>query len=143
MAVVPSKATITGTVSWSNGVLFDGWLLLGIVRPENADGQWPSTVLAGQLAPQRLPIWLEIPISAGVIDTATKVFFNSSIEPPNTQYVAFWYDRNKRRLFPATGVAPTPFTISTDPYAITVPTLTIPSTSATLPTPSEVPTVGV
>lgn len=143
MATSPSTSLLTGTVNWSDGSRFDGYLHLGLVLPQNGDGQWPTTTLAGQLPPQRLPIWTVVPISAGVFDANTKVFYNTSLDPPNSQYVAYWYDLNRRRLFPTTGTPPTPFTIAANPYAISLPTLTIPSTSATLPVPSDSTTQGV
>ena len=139
----PQTALLSGTVTWSDGSLFDGWLRLGLVLPQNSDGQWPTTVLAGETSPQRLPIWAEVPISAGAFDANTQILFNSSLNPPNTQYVAYWYDRNNRRLFPASNVNPTPFTISANPYPISIPTLTVPSTSATIPVPVDSPTQGV
>lgn len=142
MATSPQVAHLTGSVTWSDGSTFDGWLLLGLVLPENADGQWPTTVIAGATMPQRLPIWTKIPIRAGAIDGQTTVLFNTSVEPPNSRYVAYWYDRNHRRIFPAVATPPTPFSITTTPYAISLPTLTVPSNSSTLPTPSET-TLGV
>lgn len=142
MATTPNTAKLTGSVTWSDGSPFDGWLLLGLVLPENADGQWPTTVLNGATIQQRLPLWAKIPITAGAFDSQTSILYNTSVEPPASRYVAYWYDKNHRRIFPATGVPPTPFTISANPYAIALPTLTAPSNSATLPVPTET-TLGV
>jgi hypothetical protein len=115
--------------------LFDGYILLALALPENGDGQWPVAVAENIYPPQRLPLFTFIPVSQGVINQQTKVLYNDAINPPNSRYVAYWYDRNKRRVFPATGVSPSFFTISAGTYAISLPTLTVPTNTATVPTP--------
>jgi hypothetical protein len=137
VAQPPLTAAISGSPIWSNSTPFDGYLYLGLTLPQDANGQWPTLTFAAQNPPQRLPIWTVVPIVAGVFDQNTKVWQNSTLDPPNTQYVAYWYDLNKRRIFPAIGATPTPFTIATDPYPIALPTLTIPSTSANYPVPDD------
>jgi hypothetical protein len=140
---IPPKASLTGSPLWSDGTPFDGYVLLGLVMPQNADGQWPTLALEGVFPPVSLPIWTQIPISAGVFDPNSFVWLNTSVSPGHTQYVAYWYDLNKRRIFPATGTPPTPFTITTTAFAINIPTLTTPATSATLPTPVDSATGGI
>ncbi len=142
MATSPSYATLTGSPVWDSGAPFDGWVRLALVLPTNSDGEWPSSVFSGQMGPQRLPIWIEVPIVQGVFNQQTKIWFNSSITPPNTKYVAYWYDRQNRRISPV-GISPTPFTVSTASHAITLPTLAAPIASAVIPAPSEVTTRGV
>lgn len=144
MPITPSTAVLTGNVTWSDATPFDGYLLLGLVMPTNADGIWPTvTVGGGNVPPLRLPIWTMIPINAGVFDSNTKILFNSSISPDSTQYVAYWYDLNKRRIFPATGSNPTPFVISSASFAPSIPSLTVPATSGVIPAPSDNPSLGV
>lgn len=144
MPTAPAFALLTGTVTWSDLTLFDGYVLLGLVLPSNSDGIWPSvSVNGGNVPPIRLPIWTQVPIAAGVFDQNSKIYFNSAITPDSTQYVAYWYDLNKRRISPATGSNPTPFTVNTGAYAIAIPTLTVPANSGVIPTPSDNPTLGV
>jgi hypothetical protein len=71
-----------------------------------------------------------------VIDQQTKVIFNADITPPNTQYVAYWYDRNKRRVFPLLA-NPSFFTISTNPHAISIPFIDMPVPTIVAPQPEE------
>lgn len=129
----PRTATLTGTVTWSDGTLFDGYLLIGIALPTNGDGDWPYIAADGITPPQRLPQWIFIPIKQGVIDAATKLWYNADLNPPGTQYVAYWYDSLKRLV--VSGV-PTPFTISTASHAISLPTITVPN-NGTVPTPQD------
>lgn len=132
----PQTAHITGNVSWSNGTAFDGYLLLGLGLPSDTNGAWPSLSIGmGKYPTLRLPLWTVVPISQGAFDQATSVFFNSSIDPPGSKYGAYWYDINWRLIYPATNVAATPFVISTNLYAITVPTLTIPTVAGSIPLP--------
>lgn len=128
----PRKAQLTGAVQWSDGSNFDGYLLLGLAIPTNGEGVWPTVALGSAFPRQRLPQWVLIPIKDGTFDATTKVFFNGDIEPRGCQYGAYWYDINGRKLAPA-GAA-TAFDITTDPYVISVPTLTVPS-AGSVPTP--------
>jgi hypothetical protein len=143
VATVPSRAPLSGTVSWSDSSAFDGYVMLGLVLPQNSDGIWPTVGIEGVFPPQRIPIWTVVPISNGSFDVNTYVFYNTSITPPGTQYVAYWYDLNKRRIFPATGNAPAQFSVTTSPLAIAIPTLTIPTNSGVVPVPADSPTQGI
>lgn len=129
----PSYATLSGTVTWSDGTLFDGYLYLGLVMPANSDGVWPTATLSGQGSPQRLPIWTVVPVMSGVFNPQTRVLYNNSLTPPHTQYVAYWYDLNMRRVAPGPTAITVPFSINVSPYVISIPTLTSPSTSNTIP----------
>lgn len=148
MATPPSTAVLSGSPAWSNGTPFDGWVRLGLVLPTNSDGSWPSAIFGAQTTAQRLPIWIEVPINAGTFNQQTKIWYNSSIDPPNTQYVAYWYDGNNRRLFPATGDSPTPFvvnqfTVTGGTYTISIPMLTVPSVgTGVIDPPTDVPVVN-
>ncbi len=134
----PRTTTITtsSAAQWSNASNFDGYLLLGIGPPSNADGVWTTVSIGSTFPAVRLPIWTKIPIKDGVINANTLVFYNADLEPPNCRYVAYWYDSNNRRISPVTGVDPTFFDVSTSPHTITVPTLTVPTApTSTVPTP--------
>ena len=133
---IPPKAILSGTAAWTDGTPFDGYLHLGLVLPQNSDGQWPTVTLAGLPSPQRLPIWTVVPIVGGIYDNQTKVWQNKGMTPPGTQYVAYWYDLSRRRLFPPTGTSPTPFSINSTAFTMPTPTLTAP-TSGTVPVPDD------
>ncbi len=141
---IPAKAALTGTVTWSDSTPFDGYLLLGLVLPRNGDGQWVTVVMEGVFPTTSLPIWNVVPISAGQFDPNTFVWLNTSLTPENTQYVAYWYDLNNRRIYPSLlgGPPVTPFTITTAPYAISVPSLDPPSTASQYPVPQDSPSLG-
>lgn len=134
----PQTVTLTGTITWSDGTLFDGYVLLGLGLPSNATDVWPSLAVgAGKYPMLRLPIWTVVPIRQGVFDPNTKVFVNTSIDPPNSKYGAYWFDNNKRRIYPAAGVTAAPFTISASAngtYALTPgASLTLPLAPTTIP----------
>lgn len=138
----PQTALLSGTVTWSDGTLFDGYVLLALGLPSNGDGVWPTAMIGGKYPATRIPVWTVVPIIRGVFSPNTSIFFNSSIDPPGTKYGAYWYDINWRLLFPAVGVPATGFTISVNPYAISIPTLTVPSSPSTIPLPQTTPSTG-
>jgi hypothetical protein len=57
----PRKSTATGTIYWSNGDLFDGWLLIGVVPPQSGGTNWP-TVKPSDMCPHRAPSFYMIRI---------------------------------------------------------------------------------
>ena len=118
--------TSPSPVLWQNGQTFDGCLWLGLVLPPAASGNFPAPSLWASQRPQQLPQFTKIPIVGGLIDLITQVFWNSDIDPPGTQYVAYYFDRLNNLIAPASGTA-TPFTVNSAQFTITVPTLTNPS----------------
>lgn len=134
MPFPPSVATITPSVNpilWSNGKPFNGWIAMGLAVPTASGTPYP-TVSVDSSSPQlRLPIWAPIPITNGIVNQNTFVYFTSTIEPPNCQYVAYWYDIN----FVLISGPSVLFTITSSPYTITVPTLTVPVAAVAGPTP--------
>lgn len=139
---VPSTAHIQtstgGPVTWSDGSNFDGYLLLGIAPPTNSSGTtWPNIALQDSVSRQKLPLWTAVQIQDGKFNQNTTVFFSNNIQPRNCQYVAYWYDANWQRIYPAIGTPPSFFTITSDPYLITVPTLSVPTLAVTVPTPLD------
>lgn len=134
MAFPPSTATITPSVNpvlWSTTKPFNGWLVLGLAVPTLSSIPYP-TISEDSTSPQvRLPIWTPIPITDGVINQNTKIFFTSTIEPPNCQYVAYWYDVNYEQIAGPSSL----FTVTASPYTLTVPTLTAPIAAVSGPIP--------
>ena len=123
----PLISTLTGTVTYSNGTtLLDGYVLLLIAYPTG----YSSASIANQLVPQPIGDHIKVRIQQGVYDQSARIIQNAYLEPPNTQYVAYFYDNNNIELG-HTAL----FTIATSPYTITVPSLTIPSATAIVPSP--------
>jgi len=133
-----SKCTTT-PFYWSDGTtLFTGNLVIGLVVPLELQprGQdpidWPSLAYGGQTLLEKLPILTRIPIVNGVARQTEKVFYNADIDPPNSRYVAWMYDRNMVQLTEPT-INDT-FEVSADSFTPTVGTPVIPSLGTTLPT---------
>lgn len=120
-------------VLWNNNIPFDGYLWLGLSIPSGYDH--PS--LWNSERPQAIPQFTKIPIIGGTIDPGTQVFYNSDINPPNTLYYAYWFDRLDRLVAPPSGTA-IGFTIGVNPYIISVPTL-IPAAVGQPPVPQMTP----
>jgi hypothetical protein len=128
---LPRTALLSGTVSWSNGDLFDGYVLLALSLPSGYTyaspiGSWPNSTL---------PQFVRIPITAGAFSQQVAVFWNEDLEPPNCRYCAYWYDAQDTLLSGPSAI----FDIGASPYAITIPTLTVPAASGTQPTPPSAP----
>ena len=133
MAYVGPTSTklITSTpVTWSDGALFSGYLLLGLALPTDSLGaQWAEVNLYG--TSQILPKWTVIPIIEGTVDNNTSIFPNTQLDPPNTKYAVYWYDNTWKLVYPfPAGTLPSLVTITGTTYTITQPTLIAP-TSAT------------
>lgn len=123
-AASPSVATFVsspGTIAWSDGTLFDGYVWLGLQLPTG-----DAPYLFNSTRPQQLPPYTRIPIIGGQLDNNTGVFYNSNLQPPGTRYVAYYFDSNNVLIAPASGTA-TPFAVSATPVTLTVPTLTVPA----------------
>lgn len=133
----PRSAVLTGTVYWSDSAtLFNGYVAIALGLPTNAAGTFPAVYLGSGLREATIPQWTRVRVTDGVFDQEAKLYFNADINPPSTRYFAYWYAYPKYRLFPAVGVEPAAFTITTTPYSITIPTLTLPTAPTTAPTPS-------
>ncbi len=136
-APVSSQVSSATTVQWSTGANFNGFLLLGLVLPTGAAAYVKADrPAAGNTVVARLPLWVVIPIVDGKLDSATRVWQNSSIDPPNTQYSTFWYDTTETLI--ASGPGSNLITISTEPHVIAVPVLTAPTAGTLAVVPESV-----
>lgn len=131
-----SKFTTSTPIVWVGGALLDGYMAIGLAFPRDAAlVNWPNLIKgSGSTPPQQLPQWCKIPISAGVFDQGTELWYNADIDPPNTQYVAYFFDNADKLIAPPVGTA-TFFTISTPTTTITVPSLVPPTSAVTAPSP--------
>lgn len=134
----PQVATLTqaATVTWSNGDLFNGFLLIGLVVPNTSGDAWAELDLGGQQPGERIPIWTRVAVVDGVYDNTVGVLYNSSISPPNTKYAAYYYDSS---VFPPRQIAgPSAlFTVTTATLTPPALTLTAPTAGVVAPTPNE------
>lgn len=123
-----AKIVTAADVEWASSAgKFNGFLLLGIALPTG----YSEVFLEDADSRVRLPQWLAIPVQNGVVNAEARVFFTSSLEPPNCRYAPFWYDENWTRVSTTT---PTLLEIEADPYTITPPTLTAPTAPVAAPT---------
>lgn len=129
----PRTAKLSGTVTWSNGANFDGFIAIGVAVPTVSGVAYPTISMDATFPPLNLPLWTFVPVKDGAIDQNTKLFFNADLEPPGCRYAAYWYDVNYKRIFPAGSASL--FDITVDPFSITVPTLAVPTTAVTAPVP--------
>ncbi len=125
------KLSQTVTLAWSDGTLFSGFLLVGIVPPTSGT-DWAEIFLNDFYPPQRVPVFAKIPIKAGKYNSESGLYFTADLDPPNTRYVAWWYDATGRKITPTQSAQ---FQVTTDPFTPPTPTLTAPSVGSTVPTP--------
>jgi hypothetical protein len=123
--------SLTGTVAYLDGTLFDGW---GVFLEAFPTGYSYATI-NNQLIPQKIGDRFRVRIKHGVYDGSTRVYQNNSLQPPNTQYVAYFYD-NEDQLMGSTGL----FTVSVTPFSISVPPMTVNLPIVIPPTPDPVTT---
>ena len=136
-----TKIITSAPVTWSDGSLFSGYLLLGLALPTDSLGaQWAEVNLYG--TSQILPKWTVIPIVEGTVDSNTSIFPNTQLDPPRTKYAIYWYDNTWKLVYPfPSGTLPSLVTITGATYTITPPTLTAPTyaTSDLTPAPQIIP----
>lgn len=137
MPTAPQAAMLvpsTGTVLWSNGEPFDGYLVAGLALPTYSGGTvYPYVTVEGAPAPLRIPQWSKIPVIEGVIDQGSQVLLNSSIQPPNSRYAFFWYDVTGRQVANDAVL----YNVNTTTFTVPVPTLTAPTVAAAPPSPES------
>jgi len=114
-------------IKWSSGDLFNGFCLIAFVPSVG----YSETDL-GLIDPtDRLPQFANVPIQNGLLNSSLGLYFNADISPPASTYTASFYDTTKK-LIAGPG---SPFTVTTDPISLTIPTLTVPTSGGTAPTP--------
>lgn len=121
---LPSPALWTGT-----NIGFDGYVLIMVAMPAGYNAMQVFIQGFNPVMPlaSRWRFW----VAGGQIDGGSTLPYNASLDPPNTQYAAFWYDINDVLISAATSL----FTVSSSPYVLTVPTLTPPILTNTIPDP--------
>ena len=123
----PLVATLAGTVKYNDGVtLFDGWVLLLMAYPTG----YTYATVANQLYPQRVADRLLVRIQQGVYDQSVRVYYTTSLDPPNCKYVGYFYDSNNASLG-NTGL----FSVTSSPITLSVPSMTVPVAPVSVPTP--------
>jgi len=132
----PRTAKLSGTITWSDGSLFNGFGVVGVVLPTSASILWPELTIEPNEPRQRLPLWYTIPIKDGVFNQQLGVWFTDDINPPNTKYAIYYYDSSQKRV--GSPASPSDFfTVTADPTAPPAYTLTVPTAGTTIPTPGD------
>jgi len=120
-------------VTWDDGSALTGFLLVGLVLPTGyAQGYYAATY-----PDVAIPTFLKVPIINGSFHTAESICYNADIEPPNSRYVAWYYDSTGQQIAGPTAL----FSVSTT--TCTPPSLTLPTPAIGLipPVPNSGPTV--
>ena len=131
-----SKLTAIGTILWSDGTPFNGFAQIGLILPTSSGTAWPELTIQPNAPRQRLPLWMTIPIVNGVFNNQCGIWFNPSIDPPNTKYCVYFYDSSMKQIAGPTTPADF-FTVTADPTTITIPTLTAPIAGTVIPVPAS------
>lgn len=123
-----SKPSSSATVTWSNGDLFDGYLFVGIVPPQFSGVDSPTIDWGDYPELVEIPKIYPINIVAGKYDQSSGVHYTSDLNPPNTQFVAWFQDRAGKVFGPSVQ-----FTVTAATFTPPAVTLTIPSVGSNLP----------
>lgn len=121
------------SVTWDDGSALTGFLLIGLVLPTG----YQLGYYAATYPNVPIPTFLKVPINNGSFHTAESICYNADIEPPNTRYVAWYYDSTGQQIAGPSSL----FTVST--ATCTPPSLTLPTPAVGLipPVPNSGPTV--
>lgn len=118
-----------GPFTWSDGTLFNGYLVVNFGAPTQGGTAWPTVSLNHQSPAIELPLSARIPIVDGQPDKSVGVIYNEDMTPPNTIYRAWLYEMNGVQV---AGPSST-FTVSSDPFTVTISTPTYPTTGTVTP----------
>lgn len=129
-----AKVTTASTITWSDSSPFQGALLLIFLPPDYDTGVYPNIYprygMGARTLPLPLPKRIAIPIINGVLQD-NKVLPDSAIDPPAVKMYSLWLDRAGAII----AQGPSLFSItSSGDYAVTPPTLTIPTAETDTPT---------
>lgn len=130
MAELFRVGTPRGTVAWSDGSAFTGFINVGFKQMTSSGTTWTDFNPKGRAQKYPLAKWTKILIKDGVIDGTAKLPYNDDIVPPGTEYVAWYYDANGVQIGGPTAA----FTVSTGEFTPPTVTLTAPSAGSN-PTP--------
>ena len=124
------------TFSWSNGDLFNGAAIIGLVVPTlsgTAATVWPQVNYGETFDNVPLPkSFAKIPITEGKLDSSLGLFYTSEMTPPNIQYIHYIMD-STNKVIAGPG---TLFNVTSSPVTLPTLTLTVPSqTNAVAPVP--------
>lgn len=133
---VPQTAALAGPlVKYSDGVtLFDGWAVLSLNFPTGHS----FATISNQLVPQRVGDKFRVRIEQGVYDQSVRVYQSTSLQPPNTQYSALFYD-SEDVLLGATGL----FSVTANPFTVPAPVLELDTPIPAPLAPPGIPNVSI
>lgn len=121
------------TITWDNGSNFNGFILISLVPPILSAITYTEGDFGFISPTEKLPPFAVIPIQNGLINQGLGLYFSLDISPPNTTYIARWYDTTKRLISGPSSA----FSVTTDPIStLTIPALTAPSAGGTAPVPN-------
>ena len=121
------------SVTWDDGSALTGFLLVGLVLPTG----YQLGYYAATYPNVPIPTFLKVPINNGSFHAAESICYNADIEPPNSRYVAWYYDSTGQQIAGPTAL----FSVSSG--TCTPPSLTLPTPAIGLipPVPNSGPTV--
>lgn len=118
---------------WSNSTNFNGFMLIEMLMPSDGVTAWSEVVYGNVFPGLRLPLMQKIPIVDGQANGACGIFINADLVPPGSKYVVWFYDATERQIAGPSASFSVTTTAAFKPPVI--PTLTIPSTTASVVTP--------
>lgn len=123
-----------GSVLWSDGSAFNGFALIGIkALVDGSSAAWPSISRGNSYVRRVLPQWVQLPIREGAfVGSPCGVPYNADINPPGSQYVAWYYDTNGKKIAGPTSA----FIVSATTFSVPTATLTVPTVGSS-PTPDS------
>ena len=124
-----AKLNPSTTVMWSNGALFNGFIRFGLVAPTIGGNDVSQLAENAAFEGERVPVNTIIPIIAGKFDTDLGLFYNEDLNPPNSQYVIWYYDLSGNLIAGPS----TLFSVNQTSPALPALTLTVPVAGSTIP----------
>jgi hypothetical protein len=128
-----ARIVTAADVEWSDGIKFQGTLVLLYVPPVLDDANYPNIypriTASRKNFPLALPQRMSIPIVNGVVQD-NRILPTINLTPPNVRFYDYWVD--SAGVIVGSGVALFPINVEAD-YTLTVPTLTSPTAETDIP----------
>lgn len=131
-------------IVWSDGALFNGYMIMIMALPNQGIQQWTQVALRNSQPKLKIPQRVKIPIKEGVYDNFTMFWSTDSLVPENVVYSVWFYDDTDQliaignQLFTVNAFGNNPSNFTINP-----PTLTVPTTALTSPQPGSAPNTQV
>ncbi len=126
---------------WSDGSLFNGYLLVGVALPTLSGTAFQAVHLGNGIgSAEPVSQFTKIPIREGKYDFNSGLFYNADLTPPGSIYVCWLYTSNGQGKLRQVSASINSFSVVSPTVTLALPSPTVPTTGS-VPNPDVSPSV--